>query len=71
MAANQRQILWVMGVAALFVMMPLDITVPAFNLSLMALAKYLLPRAIDGLIVLNRFRANAEWPTADLAHPVG
>lgn len=61
----------ILGATALFVMLPLDITVPALNLSLMALAKYLLPRTIDGLMRLKTLSLRVELPTADLAHPVG
>lgn len=34
---------------AFFTMLPLDIVVPAFNLTLMALVKYMLPRLVDAV----------------------
>lgn len=55
---------------SLFAMVPLDITVPALNLSLMALAKVLLPSAVDWSLYIKSRMQNAQWLKVDLAHPV-
>jgi hypothetical protein len=55
----------------LFAILPLDIAVPAVNLSFMALAKYCLPRLVDLIRDILDRRQHAEWLTIDLTHPVG
>jgi hypothetical protein len=56
---------------AFFTMLPLDIVVPAFNLTLMALAKYSLPRVVDALRWLSLPQQPAQSPTSGPMHPAG